>query len=65
VTRAFGANPAELVSLARLRSDFGIEPRVAVLDVNGAALAVEYNGWRGADSAVLRALSRTRRAASM
>ena len=59
------ANPAEPVPLTELRHTFGIEPRVAVLAVDDAVLAAEYNGWQGADKAVLRALSRNGRAASM
>jgi hypothetical protein len=69
VLAAFGADPAAPVSMPALFEQPGIDPWVAVLPVDGdtgpAVLAVEYNGWQGAQSPVLRPASAAGRAASM
>lgn len=65
VLEAFGADPAHPVPLAELFDRSGIDPWVAVLPVDGAVLAVEYNGWQGAQGPVLRLASARGRAASM
>jgi hypothetical protein len=69
VLRAFGADPARPEPLRRISDDvtarMSIDPWVAVLDTPTAVLAVEYNGFRGADEAVLRRASAGGRAASM
>ncbi|WP_232663416.1 DUF6461 domain-containing protein [Pseudonocardia sp. TRM90224] len=64
VVRGFGGDPAEPVSMRELLEDFGIDPWVAVLPVEGAVLAVEFNGWQGAQGPVLQALSRNGSASS-
>ena len=46
-------------------SDLSTDPSVAVLDVGGAVLAVEYNGWQGSTEPVLARASAGGRAASM
>jgi hypothetical protein len=48
--------------LVRQRS---IDPWVAVLDVGGAVLAIEDNGWQGSTTPVLTRASASGRAASM
>ncbi len=63
VLRAFGADPDAPVSLAEVLAD--MSDAVAVRDTGGAVLAVENNGFRGSDRAVLAALSRNGRAASV
>jgi hypothetical protein len=69
VLRAFGADPAQPESLRRISDDviarMSIDPWVAVLEAETAVLAVEYNGFQGADEAVLRRASACGRAASM
>ena len=69
VLRAFGADPARPESLRAIGDDvierMSADPWVAVLDTGGAVLAVEYNGFQGADEDVLRRASAGGRAASM
>ncbi|QKW32832.1 hypothetical protein HUT06_01265 [Actinomadura sp. NAK00032] len=69
VLRAFNADPAQPESLrtivAELLERQSIDPWVAVLDVGGAVLAVEYNGWQGSTEPVLARASADGRAASM
>ncbi|MGI8416699.1 MAG: DUF6461 domain-containing protein [Nakamurella sp.] len=65
VLRAFGADPGEATSLSNRLQQFGIDPWVAVLAVDNTAIAVEVNGWQGAQPPVLRELSKNGRAASM
>ena len=65
VLTAFGADPTQPVSLDDCAGQSGIEPWVAVTEVPGAVVAVEYNGWQGAQDPVLRAASASGLAASM
>ncbi|MFG3709024.1 DUF6461 domain-containing protein [Micromonospora sp. NPDC047670] len=69
VLRAFGADPARPESMRAISEDLlrrqSIDPWVAVLDVGGAVLAVEYNGWQGSTAPVLTRTSAGGRAASM
>ncbi len=65
VLDAFGADPAHPVPMQELVEQLGIDPWVAVLPVDGAVLALEYNGWQGAQAPVLRAASARGLAASM
>ncbi len=69
VLRAFGADPARPEPLHRSSSRrpawMSIDPLVAVLEAETAVLAVECNGFQGADEAVLRRASARGRAASM
>lgn len=69
VLRAFGADPARPESLRAIAEDMldreSIDPWVAVLDIGGAVLAVEYNGWQGSTGPVLTRASSGGRAASM
>ncbi|WP_207913891.1 DUF6461 domain-containing protein [Micromonospora sp. KC213] len=69
VLRAFGADPdrPEAIRDLELQSNLRryLDAWVAVLDTAEAVLAVEYNGFRGSDGAVLRAASARGRAASM
>ncbi|MGW4461857.1 DUF6461 domain-containing protein [Micromonospora sp. NPDC004704] len=69
VLRAFGADPARPESMRaigeHLMRQRSIDPWVAVLDVGGAVLAVEYNGWHGSAGPVLTRASAGGRAASM
>ena len=69
VLRAFGADPARPESIQaigdELSSRRSVDPWVAVLDVGGAVLAVEYNGWQGSNEPVLARASAGGRAASM
>ncbi|MFI0349910.1 DUF6461 domain-containing protein [Actinomadura sp. 9N407] len=69
VLRAFGADPARPESLRAISEDVmqrrSIDPWVAVLDVGGAVLAVEYNGFQGSSASVLTRASTDGRAASM
>jgi hypothetical protein len=69
VLRAFGADPARPESMRAISEDLmsrqSIDPWVAVLDVGGAVLAVEYNGWQGSTAPVLTRASAGGRAASM
>lgn len=68
VLRAFGADPAQPQSLRAIDAEQterqSIDPWVMVLDTGAAVVAVEYNGYRGADEAVL-ARAAAGRAASM
>ncbi|HVV08543.1 DUF6461 domain-containing protein [Amycolatopsis sp.] len=63
VVTAFGADPAEPVPATDLAAE-GVA-WVAVLPVESAVIAVEFNGFQGANARVLRALSENGRAASM
>jgi hypothetical protein len=65
VLDAFGADPAEPVAMSDLSEDMGLDPWVAVLPVDGAVIAVEYNGWQGKQRPVLRSASARGRAAGM
>jgi hypothetical protein len=69
VLRAFGADPTRPASPGDAGGVSGMgmtdEPWVAVLDAGAAVLAVEYNGYKGADEAVLARASAHGRAASM
>ncbi|MFI0410072.1 DUF6461 domain-containing protein [Actinomadura sp. 3N508] len=69
VLRAFGADPARPESLRAIEDDLfnrgSIDPWVAVLDVGGAVLAVEFNGWQGSTGPVLTRASAAGRAASV
>ncbi|MEU5884989.1 DUF6461 domain-containing protein [Spirillospora sp. NPDC047279] len=69
VLRAFNADPARPESLRTIGEDLmrrqSIDPYVAVLDIGGAVLAVEYNGWQGSTAPVLTRASAGGRAASM
>ncbi|MEW2357706.1 DUF6461 domain-containing protein [Spirillospora sp. NPDC029432] len=69
VLRAFGADPARPESLRAIGEDLlqrqAIDPWGAVLDVGGAVLAVEYNGFQGSSAPVLTRASTGGRAASM
>ncbi|MBB4772296.1 DUF6461 domain-containing protein [Actinomadura livida] len=69
VLRAFNADPARPESLLAIGEDMlrnqSIDPWVAVLDLGGAVLAVEYNGWQGSKEPVLTRASAGGRAASM
>ena len=60
---AFGADPNQPESIQAI--DGSTDPWVAVLDVDGAVLAVEYNGWQGSNRPVLARASSRGRAASM
>jgi hypothetical protein len=68
VLRAFGADPTQPQSLEAVHDDLmtrqSIDPCVAVLDTGDAVIAVEYNGFEGADAGVLTRAA-TERAASM
>lgn len=68
VLEAFGADPARPEPIRdiadNLRNRGSIDPWVAVLDAADAVLAVEYNGYQGAQAPVLRGASRWGRAAS-
>ncbi|MDQ3789929.1 MAG: DUF6461 domain-containing protein [Actinomycetota bacterium] len=65
VIRTFGGDPAAPVPLGTVTREYGYVPAVAVLDVGDVVLAVEDNGFRGADRDVLTALSRNGTAASV
>jgi hypothetical protein len=65
VLRGFGADPARPQPMTGMQEDLGIDPWVSVLEVGDVVLAVEPNGWQGAQSPVLRAVSRGGVAASM
>lgn len=69
VLRAFGADPARPESIRAISDDLmsrqSIDPWVAVLDVGGAVLAVESNGWQGSTAPVLTRACASGRAASM
>ncbi|MEW2378097.1 DUF6461 domain-containing protein [Micromonospora sp. NPDC047812] len=69
VLRAFGADPARPESMRAIGEDLmrrrSIDPWVAVADIGGAVLAVEYNGWQGSTGPVLTRASAGGRAASM
>jgi hypothetical protein len=62
VLRAFGADPAQPQSLEDLMES--TDTWVTVLDTRDAVVALEYNGYQGADPAVLTRAA-TERAASM
>jgi hypothetical protein len=66
---AFGADPDRPAPADAIRRNLSlrgaIDPWVTALDVGGAVLIVEYNGYRGSDGTVLRAASAGGRAASM
>jgi hypothetical protein len=63
VLHAFGADPTQPESLQAI--DGTSDPWVCVLDVGSAVLAVEYNGFQGANEPVLARASSQGRAASM
>jgi hypothetical protein len=67
--RAFGADPDRPVPVDEIRRDLSLrrahDPWATALDVGGAILVVEDNGWRGSDATVLRDASAGGRAASM
>lgn len=63
VLRAFGADPAQPLSLSGMQ--YSDEMWVSVLETSGAVVAVENNGFQGADEGVLRRASVSGRAASM
>jgi len=69
VLRAFGADPTQPESMRAVGDDLmsrrSTDPWVAVLDVGGAVLAVEFNGWQGSTEPVLARASAGGRAASM
>jgi hypothetical protein len=67
VLRAFGADPARPESMRALSEELSpsVRPWVAVLDIGGAVVAVEFNGWQGAGASVLARASAGGRAASM
>lgn len=65
VVRAFGADPDRPVSLDELLAEMSVDPWVAVLDLDGAVLALEFNGWQGSTQEVLTRASAGGRAASM
>jgi hypothetical protein len=69
VLRAFGADPARPESMIAVGQELirhrSIDPWVTVLDVGGAVLAVEFNGWQGSNERVLSRASARGRAASM
>ncbi|WP_181663192.1 DUF6461 domain-containing protein [Actinomadura madurae] len=69
VLRAFNADPARPESLRTIAEDLmnrgSTDPWVAVLDIGGAVLAVEYNGWQGSTAPVLTRASAGGRAAGM
>ncbi|GAA3045152.1 DUF6461 domain-containing protein [Actinokineospora globicatena] len=63
VIRAFGGDPAAPVPLAPdassfFRMDYHLPQKVAVLAVDDVVIAVEENGFRGADLETVKALSR-------
>jgi hypothetical protein len=68
VLKSFGADPARPEPIREiadnLRNRGSIDPWMAVLDTADAVLAVEYNGYQGAQAPVLRAASWWGRAAS-
>jgi hypothetical protein len=64
VVAAFGGDPARPVPVDEALTN-GLDPWVAVLPVDGAVLAVEFNGYQGTHDGVLRAASARGRAASM
>ncbi|MFC0429748.1 DUF6461 domain-containing protein [Kutzneria buriramensis] len=57
VLRDFGADPSAPASARELSEQGTLDPWVAVLDVPGGVVAVEYNGWVASDERVMRALS--------
>ncbi|WP_218826903.1 DUF6461 domain-containing protein [Actinomadura meyerae] len=69
VLRAFNADPDRPESLRTISMELlekqSIDPWVAVVDVGGAVVAVEYNGWQGSTQPVLARASTGGRAASM
>lgn len=69
VLRAFGADPDRPEPIDGIQRDLSlrrsIDPWLTVLDAGDAVVAVEDNGFRGANAAVLRAASAGGRAASM
>ena len=65
VVRTFGGDPAVPVPLGTIVAEHGYVPSVAVLDADGVVVAVEDNGYHGAEPDTLTALSRSGRAASV
>jgi len=65
VVRAFGADPGAPLPLEGCQDGVEWVPAVAVRECGDVVVAVEVNGFRGSDEAVLRELSRAGRAASM
>jgi hypothetical protein len=59
VLAAFGADESAPTPLLEFheREQGDIDPWVCVLDVPDGTIAVEYNGWQGTETPVLRALS--------
>ncbi|MEV5712595.1 DUF6461 domain-containing protein [Amycolatopsis mediterranei] len=64
VLRAFGADPGRPEPLAELREAYA-DPWLAVLELDGAVVAIEENGFTGSHAPVLTTASRAGRAASM
>jgi hypothetical protein len=71
VVRAFGGDPSGPISIQAfaqrlaLQRDSQYHAVLAMLEVDGAVLAVEENGFQGADSDRIKALSRNGKAASV
>ncbi|MCG8916478.1 DUF6461 domain-containing protein [Actinokineospora sp. PR83] len=65
VVLAFGADPGVPLSWEECQNGVEWVPAVAVRQCGDVVVAVEVNGFRGSDEAVLRELSRAGRAASM
>lgn len=65
VVSTFGGDPAAPVSIRSIAQRGGYVPALAVLAVDGVVVAVEDNGFQGADRATLTALSRNGKAASV
>jgi hypothetical protein len=65
VITTFGGDPAAPVSLRSVPQQYGYVPTLTVLAVDDVVLAVEENGFRGADRRTLTALSRNGKAASL
>ncbi|MET0233557.1 MAG: DUF6461 domain-containing protein [Kibdelosporangium sp.] len=65
VVTALGGDPSEPMSFMSIVELGGYQPVVGVLAVDGVVLAVEENGFAGADRDRLTALSRNGKAASL
>ncbi|HEX6355850.1 DUF6461 domain-containing protein [Actinophytocola sp.] len=65
VIRALGGDPTEPVSIESLAEFDDFAAALTVLAVDGVVLAVEENGFRGADNDTMVALSRNGKAASL
>jgi hypothetical protein len=71
VVRAFGGDPSAPISIQAfierlaLQRDYTYQSMLTVLAVDGAVLAVEENGFQGADRDRMKALSRHGKAASV